>query len=230
MATYNGGKFLKEQVCSILEQLSQTDELIISDDKSTDNTIEIITSINDERIHVFINEGEHGYTKNFENAIRHSTGECIFLSDQDDVWIAGKVQRVLEKLKSAELVVTNAEIVDAELNLLHPSHFDQNNVKTGFWINFLKTRYIGACMAFRKEILAKLLPFPKNQTLCAHDYWIALIGEAYYNVALEETPLLKYRRHAQNASSGVGISNRSFIRKIRVRIYSFFHLISRWRK
>lgn len=230
LASYNGEKYIVEQVRSILRQLSEVDELIISDDKSTDYTIDYVQSLNDKRIKIYFNEGERGYTKNFENALRHATGDVIFLSDQDDVWVEGKVIAVLEKLKTADLVVTNAEIVDSQLDQLHPSHFELNKVKSGFWTNFYKTRYIGACMAFKKEILDKVLPFPSNQTLCAHDYWITIIGEAYYNVALVETTYLKYRRHGENASTGGGTSSRSLFRKIIVRVYAMINLLGRRNK
>ena len=84
MATYNGEKYLREQVGSILTQLGENDELVVSDDGSTDSTIDILKSYNDPRIKIFINTGRHGVNSNFENALRHADGDYIFLSDQDD--------------------------------------------------------------------------------------------------------------------------------------------------
>ena len=95
MATYNGEKFIKKQLDSILCQLDMQDEIIISDDGSTDNTLNIIKSYNDNRIKIF--EGPHnGVKQNFANAISKSQGEYIFLSDQDDIWVKNKVTIILE--------------------------------------------------------------------------------------------------------------------------------------
>ena len=95
MASYNGEKYIKEQIDSILKQLSDEDELVISDDGSTDNTLSVIQSIHDKRIKLIHNQGEHGYSRNFENALKNSKGDYIFLSDQDDVWKDNKVETIL---------------------------------------------------------------------------------------------------------------------------------------
>lgn len=228
MATYNGEKYIEEQVKSIMNQLSINDEIIVSDDNSTDNTIRIIENLKDNRIKVFYNHSQKGYTRNFENALKHSSGDVIFLSDQDDVWIEGKVENVLRELENSTLVVTDAEVTDGKLLTIYNSHFENSGVKPGFWTNFIKTRYIGACMAFKRELLSKALPFPKNQSLCAHDYWLVLVAELYYKVSLIRIPYLKYRRHENNASSGgVVKSSNSFIKKVSVRIYCLFSLMRR---
>ena len=86
IATYNGAKYIEEQVQSILYQLSEKDEIINSDDGSKDNTLAIIKSLNDARIKVIHNTLKHGLVSNFENAIKHADGDYIFLSDQDDIW------------------------------------------------------------------------------------------------------------------------------------------------
>lgn len=227
MATYNGEKYIYEQISSILNQIHNNDELIISDDHSTDHTVKIIEEFKDSRIQIFLNNGTKGYTKNFENAIKNASGDIIFLSDQDDIWIEGKVEKMVKKLEKADLVVSNSEVVDSNLKTIHPSHFELNHVRKGFWINFFKTRYCGACMAFKKEMLVKLMPFPKNQTYCVHDYWIALIGEAYYKVELEDAPLIKYRRHGENATTAGVVSTRSMSKRILARAYTLIHVLSR---
>lgn len=229
MATYNGEKYIYEQLKSILNQLNTNDEVILSDDYSTDNTIEIIKSFNDSRIRIIFNENEKGYTSNFENALKHAQGDIIFLSDQDDVWMDGKVESMVEKLLSSDLVVSDVEIVDENLNLIEPSHFKLHKVKTGFMHNFLATRYIGASMAFKKEVLKKALPFPKQKKLCAHDYWLTIIGEAYFKVELIENPTLKYRRHLSNASTGGDKSKNSLWQKLINRAYSFIALVGRFK-
>jgi len=227
IATYNGEKYIAEQLKSILQQLDTKDEIIISDDHSKDKTLQVIRDLEDVRIKIFMNEKEKGYSKNFENAINKASGDIIFISDQDDVWMHNKVQVMVEALSKSSLAIHNASIVDENLNLIHNSHFDLYDVKKGFWINFLKTRYIGACMAFKKEILEKALPFPDNQKLCAYDYWLTLIAEYYYKVELIQEPLIRYRRHLSNASTGGKKSANSLIKKISVRIYCLFYLLKR---
>ena len=92
IATYNGEKYIKQQLLSILKQIKVNDEIIISDDHSTDKTFNIIKSFNDTRIKFFLNNKGKGYTRNFENALEKAHGDIIFLSDQDDIWIDNKVE------------------------------------------------------------------------------------------------------------------------------------------
>ena len=133
MATYNGECFLKEQIDSILPQLSQEDELIISDDGSTDRTLEIIASYKDERIKVFNHEktGNKYYptlkvcysTSNFENALNQAKGDYIFLSDQDDVWEKNKINESLELLKKYDYVIHNLSLIDENGNVLKEKYY-----------------------------------------------------------------------------------------------------------
>jgi len=225
MATYNGEKYIKEQLESILYQLSEKDEVIISDDHSTDDTLHVISLLKDNRIKVFTNEKEKGYTRNFENALEKSSGEIIFLADQDDIWTPNKIDVSLKYLGDNDFVVSNCKIVDTNLNILNKSHFELRRVKQGFLHNLLLTRYIGACMAFRREVLLKSLPFPENTSLAAHDYWICLVAELYFKVILIEEPLVLYRRHDANASTGGDKSKNTLLHKIKVRIYTLYNLL-----
>lgn len=230
IATYNGEKYIRAQIHSILSQIGEHDEIIVSDDGSVDRTIAIINELNDSRIKVFKNNSDRGYSRNFENAISQSRGDIVFLSDQDDVWVEGKVTKMLQQLDKTSMVISDAIIVDENLYVLHNSHFLLRGVKKGFLINFLKTRYIGACMAFRREILKKALPFPKNQKLCAYDYWLTLISEFYYDVTLVEEGLIKYRRHSVNASTGGDKSNIPISKRLLTRGYCFYELLKRFLK
>ncbi|MGZ4160188.1 MAG: glycosyltransferase, partial [Neobacillus sp.] len=119
MATYNGEKYLKQQIDSILSQLSSEDELIISDDHSSDQTLVIIEKYmkEDPRVKLFMNE-ESGVTSNFENAIKRTKNDIIFLSDQDDVWKPEKVETVksyYEKNPGVQMIMSDITVVDNEL-------------------------------------------------------------------------------------------------------------------
>ncbi|KIM06024.1 MAG: alpha-L-Rha alpha-1,3-L-rhamnosyltransferase [Sulfurovum sp. AS07-7] len=228
MATYNGEKYIKEQLNSILVQLGVDDEVIVSDDGSSDRTVEIIKSFNDSRIKIYNNSKEKGYTRNFENALEKASGDIIFLSDQDDVWVKNKVSRMVEILKDYDFVVSDNSIVNENLEVINKSHFEVYKTSRGFIKNLLLPRYVGACMAFKKNVLEKSLPFPGNAKLCVHDYWISLIAEVYFKSYKLDEQLLLYRRHGANASSGGEKSKNSLSHKLKVRLYTLIHLIQRF--
>ena len=104
MATYNGEKYIELQLRSILPQLSEDDEVIVSDDASTDQTLDVVRRLNDNRIKIVHHETDHGYTRNFENALKYAKGDYIFLSDQDDEWLPEKVQVTLQALPAVTLL------------------------------------------------------------------------------------------------------------------------------
>ncbi|MCS6209210.1 glycosyltransferase family 2 protein [Shewanella baltica] len=228
MATFNGEMFIQQQLVSILSQISENDEVVISDDSSNDTTEEIVKNINDPRVRFLYNKYERGYTKNFENALKHCTGDIIFLADQDDVWLPGKVESMTLALKNFDFVVSDCRIADSQLNVTHPSHFALHSVKRGFINNLLLPRYIGACMAFNRKVLDYALPFPRKQKYAAHDYWISLISEMCFKVEIINEPLIMYRRHDSNASNGGTKSKNSLYHKLSVRIYTGIFLIQRW--
>lgn len=228
MATYNGEKYIIEQINSILSQLDECDELIISDDGSTDRTIEIIQQINDKRIRMIYNHNSiHGYTSNFYNALKMAEGDFIFLSDQDDVWMPGKVQKTMEKLQKFSFTISDAIEVDKELNSICDSRVKKYRIKRGFVSNLLRSRYIGCCMAFDRNVLDMLFPVPTYTNKYPHDLWIALIGEFYFPSTLIQEPLILYRRHGENCSDGGKGSNKGgvdFISKIIIRFYYLFYV------
>jgi len=207
LASYNGANYIGDQISSILQQLSSCDELVVSDDHSTDRTIDIVKEFNDNRIRIVVNAGNKGYSGNFENAIRLASGSIIFLSDQDDIWVAGRVKKMIAALEQADLAVSNAIFVDEALVDMGVTLFSLRGAKQGFLANIYKSRYLGACMAFRREILGKLLPFPEKRHLCPHDLWITLVAEFYFKVKILDEPLLLYRRHGSNVSNGGSKSN-----------------------
>lgn len=212
MPLYNGEAFLEAQLRSILSQLDESDEVIVSDDGSTDRSRQIIADLADARIRIITGPGRGNPTYNVENALKAALGNYIFLADQDDVWLPGKVARMLAALKQADLVLHDCSVVDAELNMLAPSFFALHGTKPGFWANWWRNHFLGCCMAFRKEVLHKALPFP--QPLPMHDSWLGLVASAWFTVALVHEPLLRYRRHGANASTTSAASGSSLWQKL----------------
>ena len=144
MATYNGEPFLREQIDSILSQLNEKDELVISDDNSKDSTVDIIKSYHDKRIKLFINKEKKGVTHNFENALVHSKGDLIFLADQDDVWLPGKIKELISFLKEGnyDVVTCNCALTDTYLNIIQNEYYAvKSPLEKSVWGNFIKKLY-----------------------------------------------------------------------------------------
>lgn len=229
LASYNGEKYIKEQVDSILAQLCGDDELIVSDDGSNDQTLKILHDYHDNRIKIY----HHSYTgnsnrvgdivsSNFENALKHAIGDYIFLSDQDDIWMPNKVATMIDALEKVSVVCSNAWLMttDNECECTELLYEGRNPLR-----NYLLRggKYYGCCMAFRKECLAYLLPFPNPMPL--HDTWIGLLPEIVGGARFLEEPLIYYRRHGNNVSGGK--SSNSLIYKIWHRAYLLLHVFYR---
>ena len=232
MATYNGERFLQEQIDSILCQLNPEDELIISDDGSTDGTLEIIASYQDSRIKLLHHKKKPEYEKikysrnfyyatdNFENALTAAQGDYIFLADQDDVWMENKVDECLKALSTWDCVVHNMEIVDITNNPLSLTRYTTNPVPSSWFGILWKMRLWGCCLCFRKSVLSEILPFP--QKLIAHDYWICAIVLKKINLGYVSLPLIRYREHQDSTSYMV---QNPLHYKIQYRIILFFQIL-----
>ena len=215
IATYNGKMFIRKQLDSILKQLDDNDEIIISDDCSTDSTLEIIRSMNDRRIKIFSNIRYKSLVFNFENALKHASGDLIFLSDQDDIWIDNKVIIYKEKLESADLVFSNVSIIDENDSIVNNQIL--NKIPKYSLLNLIFSNHvIGATIAIKRGLLEKALPFPNRIPM--HDQWLALIAGYYGKIGYIEQPLLLYRRHLGNASYCTEESKNSVVKKIKFRI------------
>ena len=207
LAAYNGEKYIAEQLHSILGQLRSDDEVIVSDDNPGGETERIVreTAASDKRIHYLEGPGQ-GVIKNFEYAISKTTGDIIFLSDQDDVWKPDKVRAITREIKDgAVLVLHNAEVTDESLNITEKSFFEIHGSKKGWLSNVIKNSYMGCCMAFDASLKEKILPFPKR--LPMHDQYIGLVAEKYARrngrrVVFLDTPYILYRQHGDNLTGG----------------------------
>jgi glycosyltransferase involved in cell wall biosynthesis len=220
LAAYNGEKYIAEQINSVLPELGDDDEIIISDDNPSGKTKQAVLSLGDPRIRYIEGSGS-GVVKNFENALNHCRGDYIFLCDQDDVWLPGKVKRVMEEFdKGASLVLHNAEITDKNLVPYGKTCFELYGSNSRFLKNFIRNSFVGCCMAFRREILDFTLPFPDK--LPMHDWWIALsVIKRGDKISLIDEPLIYWRRHSGNVTG----SPTSLAQKIRFRAIMLSSLI-----
>lgn len=230
IATYNGEKYIKQQLDSILQQLGPDDEVIISDDGSSDNTIDIIEELLDQRVKLYINTGLHGFTHNFENALAHATGEYIFLADQDDVWMDNKVEIMVKYLEDFNFVTHDCITINDKNEIIQESRFNAFNMRPGFLQHLLKSRFLGCCMAFDRKVLKTILPFPKNDSLVEHDIWIAAVSFLYFDYKMAPEQLIYYCRHGDNASSGGFEKGYSILNKIIRRGYRIISLLGVYRK
>jgi glycosyltransferase involved in cell wall biosynthesis len=227
MASYNGSLYIRDQIQSILPQLAKDDELIISDDSSTDDTEGVVRSINDPRIRFLGKNTFRNPTENFGNALRHAKGDIIFLCDQDDVWLPEKVSVMVETLGKYDFATSDCTLVNEKLEMISPSFIQQVEGRTGLIRNlFLKTSpYIGACMAFRKEVLKKAMPIPPG--MLHHDYWIAMVAEMFFKTIIINKSLVLYRRHGSNVTNTGGKSSFTTLQKIGKRLHVVSNLFKR---
>ncbi len=234
VATYNGASSIIRQLDSIIFQLHTEDEIIVSDDNSTDNTCDLIRALNDFRIKIVYNTGAKGPVGNFQNALKYAKGEYILLADQDDVWLPNKVVDMCTALNDCDLVLTDCEIVNKQLITTNSSFFSLRKSSPGFWQNLYKNSYIGCCMGFKKEILMYVLPFPAS--IHMHDWWIGLLVELFGSVKFLQNPSIKYVRHGNNFSPTGEKSSNSYYKQAQNRLVilwcifvrSFTHILIKY--
>lgn len=228
VATYNGAEYIEPQLQSILSQLAPTDEVIVSDDGSSDGTPARIEALHDPRIRV-ITQSHVGATQNFYATMEQAQGEYIFLADQDDVWLPNKVARNIELLQGYDLVVCDARVTDAALHEISPSLFRQLGSREGLIKNWLFCTFYGSSMAFRRSVLEAAKPFPKGKYM-AHDWWIGMVAEMTGRVLFLPEPMILYRRHGGNVTelnnqSVLTRSSRSLRDKIGARLQMAYYMI-----
>ena len=228
VATYNGADYIEAQLRSILAQLSSKDEVIVSDDGSTDATLDIIRGLNDKRVKI-LEQGHVGTTRNFYAALDQAHGEYIFLADQDDVWLEGKVKCCVEQLLTYDLVVTDAIVTDEKLNEVAPSLFRLMGSREGLWKNWFACTFYGSAMAFRRSVLEASRPYPSAKYI-AHDWWIGMVAEMTGKVYFLTEAFIQYRRHSGtvtqvNNKSFLGRSSRPMHVKIASRIQMLYYII-----
>jgi len=207
MATYNGEKFIKEQINSILNQLDENDEIIISDNGSNDNTVDVVKNFTDARIKLFIYKRNdtrshwnklYNITANFENAINKSCGDIIMFCDQDDIWEANKISTLKNDLTKKDCVFSNYCIIDEENNVICARKHTTNPLNNPIRV-LLFPPFLGCTMAVKRSFLRYYLPFP--QKLILHDIYIGLIAYLTNKIYFEKKVLTFYRRHNRNVTT-----------------------------
>ncbi len=215
--TYNGEKYIRQQLDSILCQLTDIDEIIISDDSSGDHTTEIIKSYGDPRIRLIENCTFKSPIFNLENALKNAKGNYIFLSDQDDIWLPDKVKVSISYLKDYDLVVSDCKLIDEQGTVISDSFFKMVDARSGYFHNLIKNGYLGCCIAFNSGLMKKVLPFPGK--IAMHDIWIGLMAEIEGKTYFYRAPLILYRRHSANATPYTsGKSNNPLAYRVKYRI------------
>ncbi|HSN11537.1 MAG TPA: glycosyltransferase family 2 protein, partial [Propionibacteriaceae bacterium] len=200
MATYNGARYLRVQLDSVLAQLQPQDELLVQDDGSVDETLEIIGSYDDPRISVVQNVANLGVISTFERCLSRARNPVVLLCDQDDEWLPGKVDAMIAAFSDPHVtgVVTDAVVVDEDGNQTDDSIFAYFRSGPGVLRNYVKNTYLGCCLAVRREVLDIALPVPR--VVRTHDGWIGITADMLGEVVFLPTPYVKYRRHDANVS------------------------------
>jgi glycosyltransferase involved in cell wall biosynthesis len=219
MATFNGGAYVEEQVRSILEQLSPTDELIVVDDHSTDDTVQKVEAFLDPRVFVHRNERNRGHVFTFERAIRMARHSFILLADQDDRWVPGRLRLLVEALRGSKALVvsSNSDYMDAAGSRIScdmrrvTAQESRRHFRNIMRIFAGRSGYYGCAMAFRRNIVPVILPIPEYVE--AHDLWIALASNLLGSNLHIEASTLARRIHGGNAS----LARRSLYKKLRSR-------------
>lgn len=209
LATYNGEKYLSEQIDSILKQTHQNFRLIISDDCSTDKTREILEeySKKDNRIVLYFQKKNLGYIKNFEFLLEQVESSYYMLSDQDDVWLPEKIEKSLECLKenNADLVFGDLQVVDKNLNTIYTSFGDfmllNRKIKkciNSYKVNYLYNCVTGCTICAKSSTIKDILPIPNKSKYVVHDHWMGLITSLNGKLAYMTEKYILYRQHGNN--------------------------------
>lgn len=194
LASYNGEKYIEKQLISIINQLEENDEIIVTDDNSTDKTRDIVSAMSKKDSRIKLIDGPcKGYNKNFENGINHSSGEYIFICDQDDEWMDNKVKNVLAAFDDNTYCIRHDCIVVNDNNeILCESYMNERKANLSYKKNIYKNTFTGCCMCIKREWLLKLLPFPDG---VFYDAWIGILSCKFKKAKLLDDKLIKWCRH-----------------------------------
>lgn len=205
IATYNGEKYIKEQLDSIINQSYKNIEIIIQDDCSTDRTFEILKEYKEHNsIKIFQNQENIGYIKNFESVLKKANGEFIAICDQDDIWDLKKLEILLNSIGNNSLIYSNSLLIDENGNSLNKTLSDKlknNFIDSDTCLNFLYDNCVsGHAMLFKRELIDYIFPLPQNLYF---DAWIAATAASLNGVKFIDSNLVLYRQHSSNVLGNI---------------------------
>lgn len=208
MAAYNGAAYIQEQLDSILHELAPMDEVIVVDDRSTDETATIVEAVADPRVRLIRHTRNAGYVRTFEDALRTAEGDVLFLADQDDVWVPGRRATLLAALRGSAVAASNLVLLPSGGPLPHPltgrpwrlsEPTSGQRRRNALRIFGGVAPYFGCAMAVRRDFLDRILPFPPFLTE-SHDLWIALAAIDAGQMCHVAQPTVRRRIHEANTS------------------------------
>ena len=210
MASYNGEKYLCEQIDSILSQTIHHFELVVCDDCSTDLTWKILNDYakKDNRIRIFRNVNNIGFKENFTKAISLTKGDYIALCDQDDIWMPDHLEQLLNHLGNKMVACGDSLLVDSNnrslnMTLSYQESLDfvpENDLKKAYSIFYLRSPFQGAGMLIKRAFFDVALPIP--QEVLFHDVWFSELSCFYGGMNYFEKPISRYRQHSRNVTGG----------------------------
>lgn len=239
LATYNGARFLPEQLDSLAAQTWPSIRLWVSDDGSHDNTLQVVEEWrNTLDVHVAPMEPQRDITRNFENALRFTDAPYIALCDQDDVWDSRKIALLQAKVAVLEsrygkdtpaVAFCDLSIVDEALKVINESHFE-SSIKSGEASKFrdfvLNNHVPGCAMLMNRALLDIALPFPP---IDIHDHWLIQIAAIFGHIGYVDLPLVQYRQHGSNSIGLARVGESSLAKAFRILTTLPFELIARRR-
>lgn len=208
MATYDGARFLREQLDSILSELGPRDEVVVVDDASHDDTVSVLRDLGDSRIRVVESPLNRGYVRTFEAALTEARGEYLLLSDQDDIWVPGRVALMLAALEHSDVVATNLGTLAGSQQIRGPygqSDWRLRSSQSGHRVRNIagvlagNRPYYGCAMGVHRETLERLMPFP-TFLVESHDLWVALYGNLVGSIAHLDERTVQRRFHGENVT------------------------------
>ncbi len=227
VCTHNGARFLPSQLDSILAQSPAPAEIVVSDDASSDGTVDLARTYADagSAVRILRNDPPLGVTANFEQALAATTGDLIALSDQDDVWHPEKLARMVAEFDARPallLLASDARLVDGEgeptgellLDTLYVSAGERARIHDGdaWGVQLRRNVLTGATMLLRRELLELARPFPASWV---HDEWLATIAAAVGEIDVLEEPLIDYRQHGGNQIGAESLGWAGRMRRLR---------------
>ena len=221
MATYNGEKYLEEQLQSIINQTYTNTHIIIQDDSSTDDTIKILNKYEKEydNFTLFQNSTNLGYIKNFESLLKKADGDYIAICDQDDIWELDKLEILMNELDTNMMVYSDSLLVDADgvsLNKTLSEKLKNNFIDSESTLNFLYDNSVSAhAMLFDKKLLESIFPFPQH---IYFDAWIAANAANNGTIKFVNKPLVNYRQHASNTLGNIQKKSTTVVSKVNKKV------------